>query len=393
MLLTPLLAYALFALAISLVSLTILLVNLTVVPTPRGTQPTGAGRVAVLVPARNEEANIEACVRGLLAQDYPDLEIWVFDDASLDRTGEILSTLAAEPRDGGPPLNVVRGSGDPPPGWLGKPYACHRLYNAMREHTCPDYILFTDADVRFEPRAVSAAVEMAVRERAGLLSNFPRQEVGSLAERMVVPLEMHWLSFAIVPLPAVYSLLTGPVLAGANGQFMLFTREAYETVGGHRAVRGSVLEDVQLARIAKGAGLRNFPVDTGPLVRTRMYHGRDEVWRGYSKNAYAFFGNSPLLLGLSVAALLGLCVTPPLLAVWAFLDGETAAAWAFAGASLAAVAGRVALSLRFGYPLVDAFLHPVGVFYLAAIMINSMVWGITGKGEWKGRTIARPGSA
>jgi hypothetical protein len=124
-----------------------------------------------------------------------------------------------------------------------------------------------------------------------------------------------------------------------------------------------------------------------------MYHSRDEVWRGYSKNAYAFFGNSPLLLGLSVAALLGLCVTPPLLAVWAFLDGETAAAWAFAGASLAAVAGRVALSLRFGYPVIDAFLHPVGVFYLVAIMINSMVWGLTGKGEWKGRTIARPGSA
>jgi chlorobactene glucosyltransferase len=391
--LTPLLVYALTVLAVTLVSLAILLINLAVVPTPRGTPPTGAGRVAVLVPARNEEANIEACVRGLLAQDYPDLEIWVFDDASTDRTGDILSALAAEPREGGPTLYVVRGSGDPPRGWLGKPYACHRLYNAMREQSCPDYMLFTDADVRFEPQAVSAAIEMAVRERAGLLSNFPRQEVGSLAERMVVPLEMHWLSFAVVPLPAVYSLLAGPVLAGANGQFMLFTRQTYEAVGGHVAVRGSVLEDVDLARIVKRAGHRNIPVDTGPLVRTRMYHGGSEVWRGYSKNAYAFFGDSPLLLALSVAALLTFCVTPPLLAVWAFFAGETAAGWAFAGAYLLTVAGRITLSLRFAYPVVDAFLHPIAVFYLAAIMINSMVWGLTGKGEWKGRTIARPGSA
>ena len=178
MILTPLLVYALTVLAVTLVSLAIILINLAVVPTPRGTPPAGAGRVAVLVPARNEEANIEPCVRGLLAQDYPDLEIWVFDDASTDRTGEILSALAAEPREGGPTLYVVRGSGDPPLGWLGKPYACHRLYNAMRERSCPDYMLFTDADVRFEPQAVSAAIEMAVRERAGLLSNFPRQEVG-----------------------------------------------------------------------------------------------------------------------------------------------------------------------------------------------------------------------
>ena len=390
---TPLLVYALVVLAVTLVSLTIILLNLAVVPTPGGKPPTIAGRVAVLVPARNEEANIEACLRALLAQDYPDLEVWVFDDASTDRTKEIIDRLAAEPRSSGPELHVIHGLGDPPRGWMGKPYACHRLYNAMREHSSPDYILFTDADVRFEPKAVSAAVEMAVRERAGLLSNFPRQEVGSLAERMVVPLEMHWFSFALVPLPAVYSLRTGPVLAGANGQFMLFTREAYEAVGGHIVVRDSVLEDVALARAVKRAGHRNTPVDTGPLVRTRMYHGGIEVWRGYSKNAYAFFGNSPLLMVLTIIALLAFCVAPLPLAVWAFFAGEIAAAWAFAAAYLAAVAGRAALSLRFAYPVIDAFLHPLAVLYLTAIMVNSMVWSFTGRGAWKGRTIARPGSA
>jgi chlorobactene glucosyltransferase len=391
--LAPLLVFALVVLAVTLVFLGLILVNLAVVPTPRGMPPTGAGCVAVLVPARNEEANIEACVRGLLAQDYPDLEVWVFNDASADRTVEVLDRLAAEPCTCGPGLHIVHGSGDPPRGWMGKPYACHRLYNAMRERSSPDYILFTDADVRFEPRTVSAALEVAVRKRAGLLSNFPRQETGSLAERMVVPLLMHWIGFTLLPLPAVHALSTGPIFAGANGQFMLFTREAYDACGGHAAVRDSILEDIALARAMKRAGRRMILADTGALVHTRMYRGAGEVWRGYSKNIYFFFGYSGTLVLLAAAGLLALYVIPPLLAVWAFFAGENGAAWVLVGAYLAAAAGRSALALRFSYPAADAFLHPLAVLYLIAIMVNSMVWSFTGRGAWKGRTITRPGSA
>ena len=392
--LTPLPAYALVVLGVTLVLLGIVLVNLAVLPRPRpGDAAPAAGRVAILVPARDEEANIESCLRSLLAQDYHDFEVWVFDDASTDRTGEIAARIAAEPREGGPALYVVRGSGDPPPGWLGKPYACYRLYNAMRERSSPDYVLFTDADVRFEPRAVSAAVAIAARERAGLLSIFPRQEIGSLAERVVVPLMMHWTGYTLLPLPAAHTLRSGPAFAAANGQFMLFTREAYEAAGGHSAVRDSILEDVSLARAVKRARHRAVLADTGPMVRTRMYRGAGEVWRGYSKNAYAFFGYSPLLLLLGVAAMLAVYVTPPVLAAWAFFAGETWAAWAFVGAYLAGVAGRVALSLRFSYPVLDAVLHPAAMLSLIAIAINSMVWAHTGRGAWKGRTIARSDSA
>jgi hypothetical protein len=263
----------------------------------------------------------------------------------------------------------------------------------MRERSSPDYVLFTDADVRFEPRAVSAAVAIAARERAGLLSIFPRQEIGSLAERVVVPLMMHWTGYTLLPLPAAHTLRSGPAFAAANGQFMLFTREAYEAAGGHSAVRDSILEDVSLARAVKRARHRAVLADTGPMVRTRMYRGAGEVWKGYSKNAYAFFGYSPLLLLLGVAAILAVYVTPPVLAAWAFFAGETWAAWAFVGAYLAAVAGRVALSLRFSYPVLDAFLHPAAMLSLIAIAINSMVWAHTGRGAWKGRTIARSDSA
>jgi hypothetical protein len=124
-----------------------------------------------------------------------------------------------------------------------------------------------------------------------------------------------------------------------------------------------------------------------------MYRGAGEVWRGYSKNAYAFFGYSPLFLALGAAVLLALYVTPPLLTVWTYFAGETAAALAFAGAYLAGVAARVALALRFSFPVGDALLHPVGVLYMVAIQINSMVWAHTGKGAWKGRATAKPDSA
>jgi chlorobactene glucosyltransferase len=391
--LTPLLVYAFFVLAVTLVFLGIVLVNLAVLPTPRGAPPAGAGRVAVLVPARNEEANIEACLRALLAQDYPDLEVWVFNDASTDRTGEIIDRLVTEQRAGGPDLHAVHGSGDPPRGWLGKAYACYRLHAAMRERSSPHYILFTDADVRFEPKAVSAAVEIAARERSGMLSVFPRQDMVTWAERFAVPLLSHWTVYTLLPLPAAHALRTGPAFAAANGQFMLFTREAYDACGGHTAVRDSILEDVVLARMVKQAGQRAILADLGSLVRTRMYHDAGEVWRGYSKNSFAFFGYSPFFLALGVGALLALYVTPPLLAIWAFFAGKTAAMLVFLGAYGAAVAVRVALARRFSYHVGDSFLHPLAIVYLIAIMINSMVWSFTGKGAWKGRTIARTDSA
>jgi glycosyl transferase family 21 len=263
----------------------------------------------------------------------------------------------------------------------------------MREHSSPQYILFTDADVRFEPRAVSAAVEIAARERSGMLSIFPRQDMVTWAERFAVPLLSHWTVYTLLPLPAAHALRTGPAFAAANGQFMLFTREAYDACGGHAAVRDSILEDIALARAVKRAGRRMILADTGALVRTRMYRGAGEVWRGYSKNIYFFFGYSGTLVLLAAAGLLALYVIPPLLAVWAFFAGENGAAWVLVGAYLAAAAGRSALALRFSYPAADAFLHPLAVLYLIAIMVNSMVWSFTGRGAWKGRTITRPGSA
>ena len=381
--LTPTYIYAVVTLAVLLVFLGIVAVNLRVLPTTTAYQPAPGGQpsVAVLLPARNEASNIEACLQSLLQQNYENITIWVYDDDSDDDTLAITKRLAHSK------LRVVEGKGMPPTGWLGKANALHRLYELVRAESEPDYLLFTDADVQFEPEAVSRAVFTAQAWNAGLLSIFPRQKLGTFAERLAVPTMLHWTVYNFLPLPIAFARGSGPAFAAANGQFMLFRREAYEACGGHQAVRSQILEDVALSRAVKASGHRAVLADGGPTVCTRMYNGPGEVWRGYSKNAYAFFGYKPYFLALGVLVLLSLYVLPLPLAAVAFLGGDVLLGALFVAQYLIAVQTRLLLAVRFAYPLLDCFLHPLSVLFMAAIQVNSLVWAITGRGAWKGRGI------
>lgn len=383
--LSPLLVYQALILAVLLVLLALVVINMIVLP---GIEKYGPGaeqpRVCILVPARNEEANVEPCLRGLLSQDYGNYHVWLYEDDSTDRTGEIAARLAREYEGR---LHVVAGDGDPPPGWLGKANACHRLYNEMRRHSNPDYVLFTDADVRHSPGMLGHALAAARANNAGLLSIFPRQVTESWAERLAVPLMQCWAVYGILPLPLAFTLRTGPAFAAANGQFMLFTREAYEACGGHASVRDNVLEDVGLSRAVKRAGYLAILADGGPLVLTRMYNGPAEVWKGYSKNVYAFFGYSPLFLLLGVLVMAALYVLPVLFAFYALAAGQFNLELFYLPLAQYAVAvlTRMVLSARFAYSLPMTLLHPAAIAYLIAICANSMLWARTGRGGWKGR--------
>ena len=381
--LTPTYIYAVVTLAVLLVFLGIVAVNLGVLPTTTAYQPAPGGQplVAVLLPARNEASNIEACLQSLLQQNYENITIWVYDDNSDDDTLAITKRLAHSK------LRVVEGKGMPPTGWLGKANALHRLYESVRAESEPDYLLFTDADVHFEPEAVSRAVFTAQAWNAGLLSIFPRQKLGTFAERLAVPTMLHWTVYNFLPLPIAFARGSGPAFAAANGQFMLFRREAYEACGGHQAVRSQILEDVALSRAVKASGHRAVLADGGPTVCTRMYNGPGEVWRGYSKNAYAFFGYKPYFLALGVLVLMILYVLPLPLAAVAFLGGDMLLGALLVAQYLIAVQTRLLLAVRFAYPLLDCFLHPLAVLFMVAIQVNSLVWTITGRGAWKGRGI------
>ena len=342
------------------------LVNAVAFPSLARVGRVGAARLpsaSLLVPARDERATLPSTLPTWLAQDA--VEVLVLDDGSSDGTGAYLETVAA----GEPRLRVVQGA-PLPPGWSGKNWACAQLARAARG----DLLVFTDADVAWSPGALAAVRAGITRERADLLTCWPRQRCLTLGERLLVPLVDMLL---LTTLPAPLARLPWPASAtGANGQLMAWTRDAYERFGGHAAVRAEVLEDVRSAQRLKRQGGRVVLTLGRELVTTRMYAGYRAAIDGFGKNVLAAAG-SPVAL----------------LAVW-FLNVLTyTAAWplvlleprwlpvAVAGVGLRALTNAVA-----GRPALEALLQPLGPLALGPVVLRALRW--RGGYEWRGRRYA-----
>jgi chlorobactene glucosyltransferase len=212
--------------------------------------------LTVLIPARNEASNIEACVRSILDAGWPGpLEIVAIDDRSTDGTGDILARIAGSERR----LSVVQGA-DPPPGWLGKPHALHLGQAAATG----DWLLFLDADVRVTPGGLQRLLGRVIAQEAEMASALGRLTVESFWER-VVQTRMGAVIAGGNPLPEVNDPEHERALA--NGQCLLFRRDAYDRLGGHAAIKGSVLDDVDFAKRAKQEKVR-YRLYYGPAVFT-----------------------------------------------------------------------------------------------------------------------------
>ncbi|MCS7211288.1 MAG: glycosyltransferase family 2 protein [Chloroherpetonaceae bacterium] len=333
--------------------------------------------VSILVPARNEEHNIERCVRSLLAQDYPKFEVIVLNDHSTDRTGEILTTLQQrEAR-----LRVLNGK-DLPNGWLGKAWACQQLAEAAHG----ELLLFTDADTAHRPSAVRRAVATLLTTKSDMLTVVPYQVMESFWEKMGVPL-VHFLIMCFLPLSQVWKS-RNTAFSFACGQFILFRRKFYEKIGGHRAVRTALVEDVWLVKATKRAGGKAMVFNGIDAVNCRMYHSLSDVWKGFSKNLFAGVNYNYATM-VAIALMMCACFVAPYL----FLIGSCwVAPFSCEWFSLPllqillAVLMRLLIAWRFKLPQISAWLHLVSMMLFIGIAFNSMrlIW--SGKGaEWKGR--------
>jgi chlorobactene glucosyltransferase len=334
-------------------------------------------KVSVLVPTRNEERNISTCVRSLLAQDYLDFEVIVVDDSE-DGTWDILRSLTGDSR-----LHILAGK-PLPPGWLGKNWACHQLAQAATG----EILLFTDADTRHRPSMLREAVRALLVGGFDFLSAIPRQELHTWAERLVIPV-LPWSLHTFFPIGLARRLRLR-ALATAAGQFMLFRKEAYALIGGHKGVRGSVVDDVSLAKQVVKAGLPWSLMDGGMQVSVRMYRSFKEVWDGLSKNLFAVFGCNLPLFCFVWLWLFWLAWEPPLVLVLWATQALSIPAEMVIPASLAT--GLCPLlwlisNLRFRIPLIQAALHPVTMLLMLLIASRSVVWHALGKGTWKGRPL------
>jgi GT2 family glycosyltransferase len=240
-----------------------------------GSSPVAQPLISVLIPARDEAARIGACLAGLVDQSYRNFELVVVDDHSTDATVAIVRSYVAQL----PALDVVS-SAPLPDDWAGKCWACWQAAASARG----DWLLFLDADVIPRPDLLAALMTRAESRSLDLLTLMPFQQLGSLAERVIMP-AFFALLYGLYPLDQV-SDPRSPI-AFANGPCLLIRREVYFAIGGHQAVRASILEDTELGRIVKAAGYRLEAAVAPDLIEARMYTGWASLAEGLGKNAVA----------------------------------------------------------------------------------------------------------
>jgi len=341
-----------------------------------------APSLSIVVPARDEERSIERCVRSLVAQRGVDAEVIVVDDGSTDATAPILARLGAE----FPALQVV--PGEPlPAGWVGKPWACAQGARRARG----EWLLFTDADSRHETYASASTLAFARARDADALSIMTGQELGTLAEAAVLPAILQMVVFASGRLSEINDPKR-PDRALANGQYLLVSRDAYDALGGHAALRGAVVEDIEFARRIKRDGRFRLVVAEGTrLVQVRMYRSLREIWNGFTKNMYlGARGNIPAIAG-GVLFCAMLSIAPPLLALAALLRGRRAEAAEALAASCAVMAVGYYGATFVAMPRRFAVFAPFGIGMFGAIALNSTRRALTGAGfAWRGRHYPAP---
>ncbi len=325
----------------------------------------GRPRVSVLIPARNEEANIAAACAAVLASEGVELELVVLDDGSTDRTPAILAAI------GDPRLRVA--SAPPlPAGWSGKQHACWQLSQVARH----ELLVWVDADVRLAPDALSRMAGFMQRERVALASGFPRQVTVTWSERLLLPL-IYFLLLGFLPLWVMRR--RGDVGLGAGcGQVFIARADAYAAMGGHVAIKASLHDGLMLPRAFRAAGFMTGLFDASRFATCRMYANAGEVWEGLCKNATEGMAK-PVALPIWTA-ILGLGQVLPLLLL-AVRPG-----WLTGVAVLASIGFRLVLAWRFRQPVVSALVHPAGVLGVLYVQWASLVRQRRGQpATWRGR--------
>jgi glycosyltransferase involved in cell wall biosynthesis len=356
-------------LAAGFVPLVITFVNALYWPRIRiGTQ-SNAGGISVLIPARNEEASIAACISSVMKQGNMVREILVYDDHSEDRTAEIVRDLSqADPR-----VRCLEPS-ELPNGWCGKTYACSQLAGAATS----EWMLFLDADARLEPFAVAGMLAEANTRKLTLLSSWPRIEMGSFWERVLMPM-VNFTVFSIYPAPLAL-IRQEQSLGLAHGACILVHRATYLKLGGHEAVKNAIFEDTELARVWRRGGERGLCLDGFEIVRVRMYDSFNGIWGGFRKNFYPAFRHST---SFWLFMLFHFCLFfMPFIAI---LFG--ASSYAFLAAAALVGFDRVVMAVRFNHPIWSVLFHPLAEGMMLALGMHSWWSCVTRRGvDWKGRT-------
>jgi len=336
------------------------------------------GSVTAIVPARDEEAVVAACIGSLASQ--PEIaEILVVNDQSTDGTAGVVKSIMGTV----PNLRLLETAGLPD-GWVGKN---HALWVGVQQAKSA-WLLFTDADAEHERNSASRALQLAQERNAALVSFSPEQVTETWYEKALIP-------FIYVRLAKRFSYekVNDPnsPAAAANGQFLMMRRDVYDAIGGHSSVAGEVLEDVALAMRVKAAGYRiSFGSGKG-IVRVRMYRSFQSMWQGWKKNLYRLMGGTPWAVFREVESSL------PWIPLLLIVAGLKVPFLLFLGV-LFLIARQTSYGLdlaRNHFPFSFIFYYVPAVALYVAVLWASYRSHVNGRIQWKGReySVGAPESA
>jgi chlorobactene glucosyltransferase len=345
--------------------------------------------VSIIVPARNEERNIRRCVESLLTQDYDSYEVVVVDDGSTDGTAHILTELQATHAQKDR-LRVLHLHEELPQGWAGKPHALHRGVQEARG----EWLLFTDADTWHMSNALRSSVAQAHCKKLDMLTLSSTQELPSFWDRTLMP--MAYLGIGMLYPPKSVNNPHSKV-AVANGQFILIRCNVYNALGGYARpeLRGTLLDDRDLAYTLKKHSYHMFFMEGGGLVHVRMYQSFGEIWSGWRKNAYLGNRGGWLFVLLELFGLPMVTIIPFFLPLYARLmhgynkKFRVSAREVNIAASIELaplLAYRIWLNRKMNVPWYYAFTHPLAGAVFVGILGQSMWRIVTRRGvDWRGR--------
>ncbi len=364
--------------ALAFVNISITIWNLFNFKKATSRKPTTNRLVSVLVPCRNEEETIRDCLDAILSQSYSNLQIVVIDDQSTDDTLSILSEYAEREQRVEVMKNEIL-----PEGWIGKNWACYQL----SLHAKGDILLFTDADTTLIESAIREGVASIEYDSASFVTLLPEKRSYIFADKIFWQL-IGWSLLSWFPLWGIKNIKNA--ISVGFGQYLMFTKDAYLACGGHKAIHDKVLEDFELARSVKAAGLAARIYDGSGRVITRGYSSMKSVQDGYGKAIFAFFRYKSWLFSLVPVFVVMMAIFPISVVIsaaifamynWLF--------WLMLASMLFFMSSWVISSLRLGTNVLFALLYPLILLFILWVSLYSFVSAHRGSILWKGRRIGK----
>jgi glycosyltransferase involved in cell wall biosynthesis len=350
------------SLYLSALALALVIFNSLTIRVIKNTPTKVSGSVSVLIPMRNEEENVKACLSSVLAQKgLETLEVIAIDDGSTDNTSNEVKAF--------PIVELISGE-KLPDKWLGKLWACQQL----AEKSSGDYLVFVDADVRLSDYAVANSISKM--GNWDFISPYPRQLTSGFVQKIFQPLlQWSWLSSVPLLIAQKYSIKS---MAVANGQFLIIKRDAYFKSGAHAGIKTEVLDDLMLARNLLKQGYKGGVAEASNIATCHMYKNKMELFKGYQKSLWKAFGSVPGTI-LAIALLIVTGILP----IISTALGSASGLAAFGLITLS----RMISSLRTGSLPNSAIFHPLAILMLLGLILFSWFGKLTNTITWRDRTV------